>query len=83
MLIIKICNGTSCYLKGAYNVIQLFQHEIEARALHEEISIDGSFCMGQCQNDVSVQVDGKVYSVNPETAQKFFCETVLPLVNRQ
>ena len=31
MAIVRICIGTSCYLKGAYNVLQLFQHEIEAR----------------------------------------------------
>ena len=80
MITVKICNGTSCYLKGAYSVIQLFQYEIENRALHDKIEIEGSFCLGQCQNDVSVQLNAEVYSVNPETAQKFFCETILPLV---
>ena len=47
MAIVRICIGTSCYLKGAYNVLQLFQHEIEARGLHDKIEISGSFCMGQ------------------------------------
>ena len=78
MAIVRICIGTSCYLKGAYNVLQLFQHEIEARGLHDKIEISGSFCMGQCQNDVSVDVDRTVYNVSPETAYKFFEETIMP-----
>ena len=80
MLTVKICNGTSCYLKGAYSVIQLFQHEIEKMEFHDKIEIEGSFFLGQCQNEVSVQLNGDVYSVSPETAQKFFCEKILPLV---
>ncbi len=78
MAIVRICIGTSCYLKGAYNVLQLFQHEIEARGLHDKIEISGSFCMGQCQNDVSVDVDGTVCNVSPEPAYKFFEETIMP-----
>ncbi len=77
MSVIRICIGTSCYLKGAYNVLQLFQHEIEARGLHDKIEISGSFCMGQCRNDVSVDVDGTVYSVSPETAHEFFENMVM------
>ena len=80
MAIVRICIGTSCYLKGAYNVLQLFQHEIEKRKLHDKIEISGSFCMGQCQNDVSVDVDGRIYSVSPETAHEFFEETIMAAV---
>ena len=36
--------------------------------------------MGQCQNDVSVDVDGKIYSVSPETAHEFFEETIMAAV---
>ena len=75
MVSIKICNGTSCYLKGAYNVLQYFQHEIEARGLHDRINLTGSFCLGNCEHGVS-----KIYNVAPETAHKFFEETVMPLV---
>ena len=80
MVSIKICNGTSCYLKGAYNVLQYFQHEVESRGLHDKINLTGSFCLGNCEHGVSVDIDGKIYSVAPETAPKFFEETVMPLV---
>jgi len=32
MLEIKICVGSSCHLKGSYNVINEFQHLIEEKA---------------------------------------------------
>lgn len=74
---VKICIGTYCHLRGAYNVLQLFQHEIEERDLHDKIEISGSFCMGHCENGVSVEVDGKIYSVSPESAREFFEGTIL------
>ena len=77
---LRICIGTSCYLKGAYNVLQLFQHEIERRGLHEKIEISGAFYMGNCENGVSVSIDGKSYGVAPEEAAKFFEETIMPTI---
>ena len=82
MLNIKIYSGTSCYLKGAYNVIQLFQHEIEKRSLHDDVEIIGSFCLGKCENNVSVEIEGKIYNVMPETASKFFKDTILPMLGK-
>jgi len=56
MLEIKICVGSSCHLKGSYNVINEFQHLIEEKALHDKIDIKATFCMKQCQkNGVAVE----------------------------
>ena len=38
--------------------------------------------MGNCQNGVSVSLDGTVYSVTPETAQQFFETEVLPRIGK-
>jgi len=43
MLEIKICVGSSCHLKGSYNVINEFQHLIEEKALHDKIDIKATF----------------------------------------
>lgn len=74
---IKICIGTSCYLKGAYNVLQYFQHQIEKRGLHDKIEITGAFCMGNCQNGVSVKINDELFGVTPDSAAKFFEEKIL------
>ncbi|MDR2893765.1 MAG: (2Fe-2S) ferredoxin domain-containing protein [Deltaproteobacteria bacterium] len=77
MLELNVCIGSSCHLKGSYNVIQTFQQIIEDEALHDRVEMKAQFCMKQCQNGVSVAMNGKVFSVSPETARQFFRETVL------
>ena len=45
--------------------------------LKEQVELKGTFCMGQCQKGVCVTVDGKLYSVSPETVEEFFNKYVL------
>jgi len=75
---ISVCIGSSCHLKGSYNVIQTLQQLIEAEGLHDQIEMKAQFCMRQCQSGVSVSVDGKTHSVAPETVRDFFRLEVLP-----
>ena len=78
MIEISVCIGSSCHLKGSYNVIQTLQQLIEAEGLHGKIEMKAQFCMRQCQNGVSVSLDGTPHSVSPETAREFFRTEVLP-----
>ena len=78
MVDLNICIGSSCHLKGSYNVIQTFQHLIEVQGLHDKVEMKAQFCMKQCQKGVSVAVDGEVFSVSPDNAKSFFESTVLP-----
>lgn len=80
MVDLNICIGSSCHLKGSYNVIQTFQHIIEAQNLHDKLEMKAQFCMKQCQKGVSVSLDGEVFSVSPENAKNFFESTVLPKI---
>lgn len=80
MLELNVCIGSSCHLKGSYNVIQVFQQLLEEHSLHDKVEMKAQFCMKQCQNGVSVAIGDQVYSVSPETAREFFRETVLPMV---
>lgn len=79
MLEVKVCIGTSCHLHGSYNVMMSFKQLIEQYGLHDKISLAGQFCTGNCQNGVSVAVNGTQYGVSPEGASTFFKETILPL----
>ncbi|WP_010250213.1 (2Fe-2S) ferredoxin domain-containing protein [Acetivibrio cellulolyticus] len=81
MLEVKICIGSSCHLKGSYNVIHEFQHLVEENSLHDKIDIKAKFCMKQCQNKgVAVEVCNKVYGILPENAEEFFKNTILQIV---
>ena len=79
MVIVRICVGTSCHLKGSYNVVQSFQQWIEQENLHDKVDLQVAFCMQQCQMGVCVSVNDQIYSVTPKEARSFFRETILPL----
>ncbi|MFV0350751.1 MAG: (2Fe-2S) ferredoxin domain-containing protein [Oscillospiraceae bacterium] len=81
MIEVNVCIGSACHLRGAYNVIQVFQQMIEEKQLHEKVELKGSFCMRQCQKEgVSVTMGGNSYTIKPESAKDFFTQTVLPQV---
>lgn len=74
---ITVCIGSSCHLKGSRQVVEQLQTLIAQNNLKDKVDIGGTFCMGNCQNGVSVTVDGKLFSVSPETAEEFFKTEIL------
>ena len=78
-MIVQVCVGSSCHLKGSEEIVELFQKAVEAHHLEQEITLVGSFCIGKCNRiGVTVQVDDDVYTgVTRETFQEFFKEKVL------
>lgn len=78
-MIIQICVGSSCYLKGSGELVELFQKEIEARSLNADITLAGCFCTGKCNRvGVTIMVDDTVYTgVTPADFQEFFRNHVL------
>ncbi len=75
---IRVCIGTSCHLKGSYNIIQTFQHLIEEHRLHGKVDLRASFCMKSCnQAGVTVNLNGEKYKITAETAYAFFKENIL------
>lgn len=82
-MIIEICVGSSCYLKGSQDIVELFQKEIEKRQLENEITLAGCFCKGRCNRDgVTVTVDDEVYvGLTREKFNDFFEENILKKLN--
>ena len=73
---ITVCIGSSCHLKGSRQIVEKLQKLVSEHALKNEIELAGTFCMGQCQKGVCVDLDGTIHSVSPETVEKFFNEEV-------
>ena len=71
-MVINVCIGSACHLKRSYDIIKIFEKLIEENKLSEKLSVKASFCLGNCVGAVSVKFDDKVYSVQPDTANKFF-----------
>ena len=78
-MIVQVCVGSSCHLKGSEEIVELFQKAVEKHHLEQEITLVGSFCIGKCNRiGVTVQVDDDVYTgITRETFQEFFKEKVL------
>lgn len=78
-MIVLICVGSSCHLKGSEKIVELFQKEIEKRRLDSEITLAGSFCTGRCNRvGVTVTIDDEVYTgITPETFNEFFEDKVM------
>ncbi|MEA5010269.1 MAG: (2Fe-2S) ferredoxin domain-containing protein [Angelakisella sp.] len=75
---ITVCIGSSCHLKGSKQIVESLQYLISQHGLKEQIELAGTFCMGKCETGVHVTIDGKDYSVSPETVKNFFEQEVLP-----
>ncbi len=81
MIELCVCIGTSCHLRGSYNVIQTFQQMIENHALHNKVALKSAFCMRECHKaGVQVSINGQTYSVDSEAAGTFFKSVVLPII---
>ena len=79
---LTICIGSSCHLKGSKQVAQTFERLISENNLKDQIDFHATFCMGNCQNGISVSIDDQVFSVSPETAHQFFEQEVLSRVEK-
>ena len=76
---LRVCIGSSCHLKGSYNVVQAFQQLIEEEHLHGRVVLKTGFCMKECgQPGVMVSLDGQPHRLTPDRAREFFYEVVLP-----
>lgn len=80
-MLITICIGSSCHLKGSRSVIQGLEKKIQENNLASKIELNGSFCTGECEKGVCVKIDEELFSVSPETVDKFFEEEVLRRVH--
>lgn len=78
-MIVQVCVGSSCHLKGSEEIVELFQNAVETYHLDQKITLAGSFCIGKCNRiGVTVQVDEDVYTgITKETFQEFFKDKVL------
>lgn len=84
-MIIQICVGSSCHLKGSAEIVELMQKAITDHKLETEITLAGSFCIGQCNRvGVTIQIDDDVYTgITREDFKEFFAEHVLKKIEAE
>lgn len=77
-MIIQVCVGSSCHLKGSPEIVELLQKAVNEYHLEEQVTLAGSFCLGVCNRvGVTVQVDDDIHTgVTKENFKEFFKENV-------
>ncbi|MCY6353747.1 (2Fe-2S) ferredoxin domain-containing protein [Clostridium sp. ZS2-4] len=75
---ITVCVGSTCYLKGSYNVINGLKKLVEENKLEDRVVIKGACCLENCCKPVSIKVDdGPVLSVDESSLEVFFQENII------
>ncbi len=77
MIKVVVCIGSSCHIKGSRQVVERLQYLIAENKIKDKVELGGTFCMGRCQEGVSVTVGDKFFSVSPETVDEFFNNEIL------
>ena len=84
-MLIQICVGSSCHLKGSAEIVELLTEAVKEYRLEDEITLAGSFCIGKCNRQgVTVQVDDEIHvGVTKETFKEFFSDKVLAVLKKE
>jgi NADH:ubiquinone oxidoreductase subunit E len=76
-MIVTICVGSSCHLKGSREIITRLETLISENKLKNKVELNGAFCMGQCVKGVCVKLDGEPFSLTPKDTDSFFHGEIL------
>ena len=84
-MIIQVCVGSSCYIKGSSEIVESLTKAVEENNLQDEVTLAGSFCIGECNRlGVTVQVDDVIHTgINHENFKEFFKEKVLSVIEAE
>lgn len=85
MLIVQVCVGSACHLKGSQDIIDMLQSAVKKHQLEDDVVLTGSFCIGKCNRvGVTVQVNDDVHvGVTRENFNEFFHTHILPQVEEE
>ena len=81
-MLVQICVGSSCHLKGSEKIVELFKKAVSDNNLSNDVTLAGSFCSGKCNREgVTVAVDNKIYTgITPDNFDTFFNDKILEVI---
>jgi NADH:ubiquinone oxidoreductase subunit E len=62
MLVIQVCVGSSCFLRGSKNIIAEIESLIEHYQLDDIVTLKGNFCFERCSDGVTIMIGEKVFT---------------------
>ena len=85
MLIVQICVGSSCHLKGSEEIVGMMERALTEYGIEDDVILTGSFCIGKCNRvGVTIQVGDDIHvGINTENFREFFVKNILEVVKRE
>lgn len=85
MLVVQICVGSSCHLKGSQQIVELMQKAVADYNLDGDVVLVGSFCIGKCNREgVTVQINDVVHvGITPQNFKEFFAKNILAVIESE
>ena len=85
MLIIQVCVGSSCHLKGSATIVEMLEAAIAEHHIEDDVVLTGSFCIGKCNRvGVTVQINDDVHvGVTKENFREFFKKNILDAISKE
>jgi len=75
---IYVCVGSSCHLRGSYDIINLMKAAIESNHLENQINLSAAFCLGKCTDGVSIKVNDEIIcGVSKDNFDEIFDQYIL------
>jgi len=95
-MILKVCVGSSCHLKGSYDVIEALKDIIKKCDVEDLVELRASFCLGFCAQGVTVKAEGVehplietlgtgellLHNVNSENVEDLFLKNIYPYIKK-
>lgn len=57
---VKVCIGSCCHKRNSYSIIKVLKNLVEENNLCASVHILSSFCLGQCKDGVTIEVNEKI-----------------------
>lgn len=76
---VLVCVGSSCHLKGSYEIIELMKEAIKKHNVEDKVTLKATFCLGKCGiAGVSIKVDNEIITgVTTENFENIFATYIL------
>ena len=75
---IAVCVGTSCYLKGSYDLLQELLELTKEYGVEDRVSVGATFCLERCTEGPNIRINEEVFSgISKDNLRQIFEEAVL------
>ncbi|MBQ9112764.1 MAG: NAD(P)H-dependent oxidoreductase subunit E [Clostridia bacterium] len=84
-MIVQVCVGSSCHLKGSAEIVELLQKAVEDHHIEDYVTLAGSFCIGKCNRvGVTIQVNDDIHlGITRDNFREFFANNILSAVENE